>query len=58
MTNFIVYMVGMLLVIAGLAYGANLVGISGKWIIVGVLAFLGMGVMGGIVRTRQRDPAN
>lgn len=57
MTNFIVYMIGMLLVVVALAYGANLMGVSHRWITVGVLALLGLGVMGGIVRTRQRDPA-
>jgi len=58
MTNFIVYMIGMLLVIAALAYGASLVGIGQRWIVVGALALLGLGVMGGIVRTRQRDPSH
>lgn len=57
MTNFIVYMIGLLLVAVALAYGANLMGISHRWITVGVLALIGLGVMGGIVRTRQRDPA-
>jgi uncharacterized membrane protein YdjX (TVP38/TMEM64 family) len=57
MTNFIVYMIGMVLVVAALAYGASLLGISRSWITVGVVALLGLGVMGGIVKTRQRDPA-
>lgn len=57
MTNFIVYMIGLLLVVAAMAYGAHLMGISQRWITVGILALLGFGVMGGIVRTRQRDPA-
>jgi cell division protein FtsW (lipid II flippase) len=57
-TNFIVYMVGMLLLAGALAYGASLAGISQRWIVVGVLALIGLGVMGGIVKTRQRDPAN
>ena len=38
MTNFIVYMVGMLLLAGALAYGASLAGISQRWIVVGVLA--------------------
>jgi hypothetical protein len=57
-TNFIVYMIGMLLLAGALAYGANIAGISQRWIVVGVLALIGLGVMGGIVKTRQRDPAN
>lgn len=58
MTNFIVYMIGMVLLAGALAYGASLAGISQRWIVVGVLALIGLGVMGGIVKTRQRDPAN
>lgn len=58
MTNFIVYMIGMLLLAGALAYGADLAGIGHRWIVVGVLALVGLGVMGGIVKTRQRDPAN
>jgi hypothetical protein len=56
-TNFIVYMIGILLVAGALAYGASLAGIGQRWIVVGVLALVGLGVMGGIVKTRQRDPS-
>ena len=57
MTNFFVYMIGVILVVGALAYGANLAGLSPKWI--GVLAFtlLGLGVMGAIVKTRQKEPS-
>jgi hypothetical protein len=58
MTNFVVYMIGMLLVVGALAYGASLLGISTTWITVGVVALLGIGIMGGIVKTRHRDPAS
>jgi hypothetical protein len=57
MTNFIVYLIGTLLVVAGLAYGASRVGISNVWIIAGALVIIGLGLMGGIVKTRQKDPA-
>ena len=33
MTNFIVYLIGTLLVVAGLAYAASRVGISNVWIL-------------------------
>ena len=55
--NTVIYLIGTLLVIAGLAYGANRLGISHVWIIVGSLVILGLGMMGGIVKTRQKDPA-
>ncbi len=57
MTNFLVYIIGTLLVVGALAYGASLVGISHTWIIVGAIALIGLGVMGGITKTRQKDPA-
>jgi NADH:ubiquinone oxidoreductase subunit 6 (subunit J) len=57
MTNMIVYLIGTLLVVAGLAYGADRLGIGHVWIIAGALVIVGLGVMGGIVKTRQKDQA-
>ncbi len=57
MTNFFVYMIGVLLVVGALAYGASLMGISSTWIVVFALAVLGLGVMGAIVKTRQKEPS-
>src|SRR6188508_1016007 len=57
MTNMIIYLIGTLLVVAGLAYGADRLGISNVWIIAGALVIIGIGLMGGIVKTRQKDPA-
>ena len=57
MTNFIVYLIGTLLVVAGLAYGASRAGIGSVWIIAASLVIIGIGLMGGIVKTRQKDPA-
>jgi len=53
----VIYMIGTLLVVAGLAYGANRLGVSHVWILVGSLVIIGLGMMGGIVKTRQKDPA-
>src|SRR3954447_596432 len=57
MTNFIVYLIGTLLVVAGLAYAASRMGVSSVWILAGALVIIGIGLMGGIVKTRQKDPA-
>jgi hypothetical protein len=56
MTNFVVYVIGTLLVVAGLAYGASRMGVSQVWIIAGALVIIGIGFMGGIVKTRQKEP--
>ena len=55
MSNFALYMIGMVLVVAGLAYGAHLVGISETWIMIGALVLVGIGVMGGVSKTRQKE---
>jgi len=55
--NMVIYMIGTRLVVAGLAYGANRLGVSHVWILVGSLVIIGLGMMGGIVKTRQKDPA-
>ena len=57
MTNFFVYMVGVLLFVGALAYGASLLGLSTTWIAVIAVAVLGIGVMGAIVKTRQKEPS-
>jgi hypothetical protein len=43
------------ILIAGLAYGASLAGLSTQWIVVGVLVLLGLGIARGAVRTRTKD---
>jgi len=58
MTNMVVYFIGTLLVVAGLAYGAWRLGIGEAWIVAGALVIIGLGLMGGIVKTRQKDPAS
>ena len=57
MTKLVVYMVGMVLLVGALAYGASLVGLSGNSIAVGAVALIGIGLMGAIVKTRQKDPS-
>ena len=57
MTNMFIYLIGTLLVVAGLAYGASRLGVNQVWIIAGALVIVGLGLMAGIVKTRQKDPA-
>jgi hypothetical protein len=57
MTNFIVYMIGVILVVGAVAYGASLLGLASTWIAVIAIAALGVGVMGAIVKTRQKEPS-
>ena len=55
--GFAIYMLGMLLVIGAFVYGAQQVGLSDTWVGIVAVALLGLGVMGGIVRTRRQDPS-
>ena len=54
--SFAIYIVGFLILIAGLAYGASLAGLATQWIVVGVLVLLGLGIAKGATSTRQKDP--
>ena len=53
MTNFSVYLVGVIIVMCAVAYGAHLLGVSDRWIGVGVAAGVGLGIMAAIVKTRR-----
>ena len=53
MTNFFVYVLGVVVVMAALAYGAYLLGVGERWIGVGVAAGVGLGIMAAIVKTRR-----
>jgi len=54
--SFGIYLCGVLLLVAGLIYGAALLHLPAHWIIVGTLLALGFGVLAGVRSTRQRDP--
>lgn len=55
--SFGIYLVGYLILILGLGIGAHLMNIPPKWIGVGVLVMIGIGVISGVSSTRQRDPS-
>jgi hypothetical protein len=55
--SFGIYLLGFLIMIAGLAIGAHLLGVSMQWIGVGVVVLIGLGILLGVTRTRQRDPS-
>ena len=57
MTNFFIYMLGVIVVVAGLAYGLSVAGLSPVWIGVVAAVLLGLGIMGAIVKTRQKEAA-
>lgn len=52
--NFFVYLIGFVIVIGGLAWGATMVGVPLSWIAAGALVLLGIGIVGAIKRTQAR----
>jgi hypothetical protein len=52
-----IYLVGYIILIIGLAVGANMMNVPPRWIGVGVLVMVGIGVISGVSATRQRDPS-
>lgn len=54
-SSFIVYLVGVAIVAGGLGFGAYQLNIPNTWIGVGVAIVIGLGIMGGVTKTRRRD---
>ena len=55
--SFGLYSAGFAIVIAGLIYGAYLMHMPTRWIVVGAVVLLGIGILSGVKATRQKDPA-
>jgi hypothetical protein len=56
--SFGLYAMGFAILIGGLIYGAHLAHMPGRWIAVGAIVLLGVGILSGVKATRQRDPAS
>jgi hypothetical protein len=55
--SFLIYIVGFLIVIGGLIYGAVIAHLPAHWIVVGAVVLLGAGILTGVKATRQKDAA-
>ncbi|MBI1896356.1 MAG: hypothetical protein HYZ57_06415 [Acidobacteria bacterium] len=54
--SFALYILGFLILVVGLAYGAHLLHVPATWIGVGVVILVGLGIITGVSSTRHRDP--
>jgi len=54
--SFAIYLIGYLVLIVGLAIGAQMMHMPPRWIGVGVIILVGLGILKGVSSTRQRDP--
>ena len=55
--SFGLYSAGFALVVGGLIYGAYLMHIPARWIAVGAIVLMGLGILTGAKTTRQKDAA-
>lgn len=53
MSNFAIYMIGVIIVVGALAYGAFALSVPPIWIGVGVAVIIGFGLMGAVKKTRE-----
>lgn len=54
--SFGIYIVGYLIFITGLAFGAHLLNVPMQWIGVMVLCMVGIAIIHGVTATRRKDP--
>ena len=55
--SFAIYIVGFLILIGGLIYGAVMLHVAAQWIAVGAIVLLGLAIVMGVKATRQKDPS-
>lgn len=55
--SFMLYLVGFIVFIAGLAWLATVMGVSQTYIMIGAVILLGIGIFTAATRTRSKDPA-
>ncbi|MAK60567.1 MAG: hypothetical protein CMK09_06285 [Ponticaulis sp.] len=55
MSSFAIYTIGFLILIAGLAYGAAMLGVPAEWIGVGCVILAGIGLITAVSNTRKKD---
>jgi hypothetical protein len=55
--SFALYVIGFVIMVAGLVVAASYMHIAAHWIVAGALVMIGIGVAGGVAKTRQKDPS-
>ena len=55
MSTFATYLIGFIILVIGLGFGAYLLNVPGTWIGVGVVVMIGIGVLMATTRTKERD---
>lgn len=55
MSSLAIWIIGFVILIGGLAYGASLAGLSPQWIAVIAVVLAGIGIVMGVTKTRTKD---
>ncbi len=53
--SFLLYIFGILIVLAGVIYGAILLNVPQQWIVVASIIIVGLGILSAVAHTRSRD---
>ena len=56
--SFGIYLIGYIILIVGLGMGAHMMHVPPRWIGVGVIIMVGLGVISGVTATRNRDSSS
>lgn len=56
--SFALFMVGFIVLMCGLGYGAFLLHVPPQWIAVGEICVAGLGILMAVATTRHRDPSS
>lgn len=54
--SFGIYLFGFLVVVAGVAWGLSVAGVGTTYILIACVILLGIGILSGVAKTRQKDP--
>ena len=55
MSSLAIWVIGFVILIGGLAYGASMAGMSPQWIAVCAVVLAGLGIVMGVSKTRTKD---
>jgi hypothetical protein len=56
--SFGIYIIGFLILIGGLIYGAVILHLAAHWIAVGAIVLFGLAILKGVQATRGKDPSH
>ncbi len=55
MSAFALYVIGFIVLAAGVLVGLNLLGVSAQWLMVAALVMGGIGIVSGVASTKRKD---